>query len=87
MSVLPGRAGGIRGDMSAAAWLVVVLGGALALAAVVWFLTARKTPQTQPGRVVAERPAGPGAESQRVDERGTLLDGPVRPGETPADEP
>jgi hypothetical protein len=72
--------------MSSTVWVVVVLGGLLALAVVVWFLTTRKTPQTQPGRVVAERPAGPGAESQRVDERGTLQDGPVRRGESSVDE-
>lgn len=69
--------------MSSAAWIVVVVGGLLALATVVWFFTVRKTPQSQPGRVVAERPAGPGAESQRPDERGTLQTGPVRPGESP----
>lgn len=72
--------------MSTAAWIVVVAGAVVALAAVAWFLTTRQTPQAQPGRVIADRPAGPDAESQRVDERGTLLTGPVRrPGDRDGD--
>ncbi len=64
--------------MSVGAWIVVFVGGLAALIAVVWFLTNRKHPETEPpGRYVADRPAGPGAESQRVDERGTLRSGPV----------
>lgn len=66
--------------MSPAAWVVVIAGTALAVAVIVWFLATRRQPQNQPGRsVIVDRPAGPGAESQRVDERGTLLDGPVPP--------
>lgn len=68
--------------MSAAAWIAVLAGGALALAVVVWFLTTSNTPQDEPGRApIVDRPAGPGAESQRVDERGPLAGGPHRPDE------
>lgn len=68
--------------MSGLAWIVVIGGAALAVAAVGWFLTTRKTPQDQPGRApIVDRPAGPGAESQRVDERGTLASGPHPPDE------
>lgn len=64
--------------MNTGAWIVVIAGGLAALAVVAWFLTSRKHPETSPpGRYVADRPAGPGAESQRVDERGTLRSGPV----------
>lgn len=64
--------------MSPAAWIVVIAGAAVALAAVAWFFLNRKQPQNAPGRsVIVDRPAGPGAESQRVDERGTLLSAPA----------
>ncbi|HWL43523.1 MAG TPA: hypothetical protein VNQ73_11315 [Ilumatobacter sp.] len=70
--------------MSTGGWLVVVLGAAAALAVVLWFLTTRKTPENSPGRsVIADRPAGPDAEAQRVDERGTLETGPVPPVDRP----
>ncbi len=70
--------------MSDPATWVIVIGAVLALAVVGWFLTTRKTPQDQPGRTpIVDRPAGPDAESQRVDERGTLETGPARPTEPP----
>lgn len=59
---------------------MVVVAVAVVAALVVWFAAARKTPQNSPGKsVVVDRPAGPGAESQRADERGTLESGPPRP--------
>ena len=72
--------------MTAVAWVVIVVGALLALAAVVWFFTVRKMPQSQPGRGnIVDRPGGPGAESQRADERGTLETGPASPGRPPID--
>lgn len=72
--------------MTAVAWVVIVAGVALALTVVVWFFTARKMPQSQPGReMIVDRPGDPAAESQRVDERGTLETGPTGPGRPPID--
>lgn len=67
--------------VSGGAVAVIIVAAVLAVLAVGWFLTTRKTPQDQPGKVVADRPAGPDAESMRPDERGTLRTGP-RPANT-----
>ncbi|MCB0969766.1 MAG: hypothetical protein KDB37_23235 [Ilumatobacter sp.] len=79
--------------MSTIAWVVVVIAVLAVIGCVVWFLTARRFPESaashgtdrpsedesgrgeQPGEV-RERPAGPGAESQRPDGHGTLRPGP-----------
>ena len=74
------------------AWIVVIVASAVTLATVVYFVIARSPERAdshatgrpfedesgrgeQPGEV-QERPAGPGAESQRPDGRGTLRPGP-----------
>lgn len=79
--------------MSAIAWIVVIAAVVAVIACVVWFFSARSSPEQaashgfdrppedesgrgeQPGEV-RERPAGPGAESQRPDGHGTLRPGP-----------
>lgn len=78
--------------MSVAAWIVVIAGVVATLAAVVYFFRGRLAERAdshatgrpfedesgrgeQPGEV-RERPAGPGAESQRPDGRGTMRPGP-----------
>lgn len=78
--------------MNAGEWIVVVAATAVTLAVVVYFFVGRSPERAdshatgrpfedesgrgeQPGDV-QERPAGPGAESQRPDGRGTLRPGP-----------
>ena len=61
--------------MSATEWIVVVVAALAVVAFVLWMLTTRRDPERAathtPGRfrtgVPTERPAGPGAESQRVE--------------------
>ena len=73
-------------------WTVVIAGTIATVGVVVWFFVGRtpeqadshaggRPPEGESGRGrqpgdVQERPAGPGAESQRPDERGPLRPGP-----------
>lgn len=78
--------------MSLTEWLVVIVGVALTVVVVAYFVFARTAERAdshargrphvdESGRGqqpgdVRERPAGPGAESQRPDGRGTMRPGP-----------